>query len=126
MSDAHTVGKKLVEFCKQGKHVEAVEALYARDIVSMEPVAHPGVPQKSEGFDAVLKKNKWWTENHMVHSAEVTGPWPHGDQFIVIFKYDVTPKAGPMAGKRMQMEEAGLYAVKGGKIVKEEFFYAGA
>jgi hypothetical protein len=28
-----------------------------------------------------------------------------------------------MAGKRMQAEEAGLYTVKGGRIVKEEFFY---
>ena len=31
--------------------------------------------------------------------------------------------AGPMAGKRMQAEEAGLYTVKNGKIVQEEFFY---
>ena len=28
-----------------------------------------------------------------------------------------------MAGQRMQMEEAGLYTVDNGKIIKEEFFY---
>ena len=36
---------------------------------------------------------------------------------------DVTPKDGPMKGKRMQMDEAGLYTVKQGKVVQEEFFY---
>jgi hypothetical protein len=28
-----------------------------------------------------------------------------------------------MAGKRMQVEEAGLYTVRDGKVVHEEFFY---
>jgi hypothetical protein len=41
----------------------------------------------------------------------------------VVFSYDITPKAGPMAGKRVQMEEVGLDTVAGGKIV-EEFFYS--
>jgi ketosteroid isomerase-like protein len=38
----------------------------------------------------------------------------------VRFKYDVTPKH---TGKRMTMDETGLYTVRDGKIVKEEFFY---
>jgi len=37
---------------------------------------------------------------------------------------DVTPKAGPKKGQRMQAEEAGLYTVKNGKVVQEEFYYA--
>jgi ketosteroid isomerase-like protein len=36
----------------------------------------------------------------------------------------VTPKAGPQKGKRMQMDEIGVYTVKNGKIVREEFFYS--
>ena len=43
------------------------------------------------------------------------------NQFIVHFKFDVTPKH---TGKRMTMEEMGLYTVENGKITKEEFFYA--
>ena len=38
-------------------------------------------------------------------------------------KYDVTPTSGPHKGKRMQLDEAGLYTVRDGKIVQEEFFY---
>ena len=81
------------------------------------------VSARMEGIEAIRKKNQWWFENHEIHSSGAKGPWPHGDRFIVLFKIDVTAKAGPMAGKRMQAEEAGLYTVKDGKIVKEEFFY---
>ena len=49
--------------------------------------------------------------------------FPHGERFIVHMKYDVTPTSGPHKGKRMQLDEAGLYTVRDGKIVQEEFFY---
>jgi len=117
------IGKKLVELCRQGKNVEAVESLYAPNIVSIEAVASPQMPARHEGLAAVKKKNQWWVENHEIHSGEAKGPWPHGDRFIVHFNFDVTAKSGPMAGKRMKLEEAGLYTVKNGKIVQEEFFY---
>jgi hypothetical protein len=54
----------------------------------------------------------------------VKGPFPHGDRFARYFDFDVTAKAGPMAGNRMQMQEVGLYTVAGGKITREEFFYS--
>jgi len=125
MAETLEVGKKLVELCKQGKMVEAVNSLYSPDIVSIE--AHspdPSAPTRMQGIAAVKGKNEWWINNHEVHKMEVTGPWPNGDRFVVNFKIDVTPKAGPMAGKRFSMEEAALYTVKNGKIVQEEFFYS--
>jgi ketosteroid isomerase-like protein len=117
------VGKKLVELCKQGKNLQAVDTLYAPNIVSLELHDMPNMPARMEGIDAIRKKNQWWFDNHTVHSTDCKGPWPHGERFIVLHKIDVTAKAGPMAGKRMQAEEAGLYTVKNGKIVQEEFFY---
>lgn len=59
-------------------------------------------------------------DNHQVHEANVTGPWPNGDQFIVGFKYDITFKP---SGKRFVMEEMALYTVKDGRIAREDFFY---
>ena len=123
MAETMEVGKKLVELCKEGKFEEAVATLYSDDVVSVEAMSGPGMPAKMEGLDAVKKKGEWWVANHEVHSAEVEGPWPHGDRFIVRFKMDVTPKVGPMAGKRMTMDETGLYTVKDGKVAQEEFFY---
>jgi ketosteroid isomerase-like protein len=117
------IGSKLVNFCSQGKDLEAIETLDSANIVSVEAVANPNFAQRIEGIEAVRQKAQWWIQNHNVHSAEVRGPFPHGDRFIVFFKYDITPKNGPMKGQRVQMDEAALYTVKDGKIVKEEFFY---
>jgi ketosteroid isomerase-like protein len=124
MSEAQDVGKKLVELCRQSKNVEAVDTLYSPNIVSIEVSGGPDMPARMEGLDAIRGKNEWWMANHEVHSAQTEGPYPHGDRFIVHFKYEVTPKAGPMAGRRMTLDEAGLYTVADGKITQEEFFYS--
>jgi hypothetical protein len=123
MSESMEVGKKLVEFCKAGKNEEGIKALYSDKIVSIEAMGGPDMPARQEGIEAVKGKNKWWLANHEVHSSEVMGPWPHGDRFAVRFVMDVTAKGGPMAGKRMNLDEIALYTVKDSKIVQEEFFY---
>jgi ketosteroid isomerase-like protein len=121
--DTKEVAEKLVGLCKEGKNQEAIDSLYADDIVSVEAQAAEGMPAEMHGIDAVRGKNKWWTENHEVHSAAVKGPFANGDRFAVIYNYDVTPKAGPFEGKRFAMEEVAVYDVKDGKVVREQFFY---
>ena len=116
------IANKLVELCRQGKNTEALTTLYSNDAVSVEAMAMPGMNQEAKGLPAIKAKGEWWIANHEVHSAAVTGPWPHGDRFIVGFQYDVTNKP---SGNRMQMDEAALFTVKDGKIVREEFFYRG-
>ena len=118
--DTMEIAKKLVELCRQGKNMEALDTLFAEDVVSVEAVGMPGAPQEAKGLAAVKGKGEWWLANHEIHSASVTGPWPHGDRFVVGFQYDVTNKP---SGKRMKMDEVGLYTVRSGKIVREEFFY---
>ena len=123
MSDALTVGKKLVQLCQAGKNMEAIESLYDPNIVSIEAGSPAGKSPRVDGIAGVKGKADWWHNNHEVHSGECKGPWPHGDRFIAYFKYDITAKTGPMAGKRFTMEETGLYTVKNGKVTQEEFFY---
>lgn len=115
------VGKKLVELCRQGKNLEAIETLYSQDIVSVEPMAMENMPAEMRGKDAILGKTRWWIENHEIHSAACEGPYPHGDRFIVVFRYDVTSKP---SGQRLKMDEGALFTVAGGQIVREEFFYS--
>ena len=122
MSEAYQIGKQLVELCREGKWMDAIDKLYSKDIVSIEAGGPPD-RIRMQGFDAVKGKSEWWEQNHDVHKAEVQGPWPHGDRFIVRFTLDVTAKGGPMAGQRMTLDEVGLYTVKNGKIAQEEFFY---
>jgi hypothetical protein len=117
------IGQKLVALCQQGKNREALDTLYDKDVVSVEAMDMPEMPAEMKGVPALKKKSDWWSANNEVHGGSTKGPFPNGDRFAVIYTFDVTPKSGPRAGKRVQMEEVGLYTVKGGKIVKEEFFY---
>jgi ketosteroid isomerase-like protein len=114
------VADSLVKLCSQGKFVEATEALYSPDIVSMEAGAPPGGSRESKGLAAVKAKGEWWTANHEVHSVTVEGPLVAGEHFAVAFKMDVTFKP---QSRRFDMEEIAVYKVAGGKIVYEEFFY---
>ena len=123
MTSTLEVGRRLVELCREGKYLEAVNSLYAPDVVSIEARGDAHMPARNEGIDKIRGKNQWWIDNHTIHGQEAIGPYPHGDRFIVHFKIDVTPHAGPMKGQRMTFDEAALYTVRDGKIAQEEFFY---
>lgn len=115
------VAKRYVELVKEGKNQECLSELFAADAVSVEAGAPPGQERTARGLEAIRGKSKWWRENHEVHSAAVDGPYPHDDRFAVRFTYDVTFKP---QSKRFTMNEVGLFTIKDGKIVKEEFFYS--
>jgi ketosteroid isomerase-like protein len=112
------VAKKLVEFCRKGEWMKALDDLYAKDIVSVEAQEMENMPAEMHGLDQVRGKTEWWEKNMEVHSAKVTGPFVARDTFVVQFDIDVTDKASK---KRMQMSEVGIYKVRDGKVAREEF-----
>jgi ketosteroid isomerase-like protein len=114
------IANKLVALCREGKDEEARGLLYSDDAVSVEAGAPPGKDPEMKGLAAIRAKSEWWYANHEIHQVTITGPWPHGDRFILGFNIDVTPKA---SGQRFQMDEMALYTIRNGKIVREEFFY---
>jgi len=120
--NANEIAKRYVALCKEGKNQDCLTELFAKDAVSVEAGAPPGMDRTAKGIEAIRAKGKWWTDNHTVHKAEVFGPYPHDDRFAVRFLYEITNKP---SGKRMNMDEIGLFSVANGKIVKEEFFYSG-
>ena len=112
------VANKLVELCSKGGFREAMESLYAKDIVSVEAHEMENMPAEMRGIDQVRGKTEWWEKNMEVHDAKVGGPFVARDTFVVQFDIDVTEKASK---KRMQMSEVGIYTVKDGKVAREEF-----
>lgn len=114
------VAKRYVELVKEGKNEECLRELFAPDAVSVEAGAPPGKDRAARGLEAIREKSKWWRDNHVVHGANVDGPYPHDDRFAVRFSFEVTFKP---ENKRFTMNEVGLFTVKDGKIAKEEFFY---
>lgn len=117
------IADQLVALCRAGRNIEAVDTLLSADVVSVEARGDETMPAQMSGRDVIRGKNQWWIDNHKIHSAEVKGPFPNGDRFAVIYNFVVTPVAGPMAGKKMRMEEVALYTVADGKVTREEFFY---
>ena len=112
------VAKKVVELTRKQAWKEAIENLYSKDIVSVEARAMEGGSPESRGIEAVRGKTDWWVNNMDVHSAKVSGPFVAHDRFVVQYDIDATDKNSK---KRMQMSEVGVYTVKDGKIVREEF-----
>ena len=112
------VAKRLVDYCRNGEWMKALDDLYAKDIVSVEAREMENMPTEMRGIDQVRGKTEWWEKNMQVHSAKVTGPFVARDTFVVQFDVDVTDKA---SNKRMQMSEVGIYTVKEGKVAREEF-----
>lgn len=114
------LAQAFTDLCKQGKFEEAGRAYWSDEIVSKEPM--PGEMAEIKGRSAVEAKGVWWYANHEIHGVKVEGPYVHGQQFVVRFNLDVTPKGG----KRMSMDEVGLYTTQGDKIVEERFFFGSA
>ena len=112
------IADKLVGYCRVGQYDEAMNELYDKSIVSIEPKGAP--MERVEGFDAVLQKAEFF--NNMVaefHGNEVSDPIVADNFFSCRMKMDATFKEGG----RQSMEEICLYQVANGKIVQEEFFY---
>ena len=113
-----TVAREFVELCSQGKNFDVMRTMYAPDIVSIE-----GGGEETAGQTPVIKKSEAWQSNNTIHSEKVIGPYFNGhNQFAVHFTFEVTPKA---TGKRITLQEVGVYTVVDDKITREQFFYDG-
>jgi len=107
------VAKKVVELARKQAWYEALDTLYDNDIASVEATA-----PESRGKEAVRGKIDWWVNAMQVHSFKASEPFVAHNRFVVEYDADVTEKESE---KRQKMSEAGVYTVKDGKIVREEF-----
>jgi hypothetical protein len=112
------VAEKVVELVRQQAWYKALDTLYDKDIVSVEASASEGESAEKRGIDQVRGKIDWWLNAMEVHSFTAKGPFVAHDRFVVQYDADVTEKNSK---KRFQLSEVGVYTVRNGKIVREEF-----
>jgi len=113
------IARKLKKHCEKGEFETAQKELFAKDAVSIEPMASEAFAKETHGLDAILKKGKKW--NDMVlesHSMEISEPILAENSFAVTMRMNVTMKDH----KKMDMTELCVYHVKDGKIISEQFF----
>ncbi len=112
------VANRLVEFCRIGQIVEAMQELYADNIVSTEP-AHAPVKSAS-GKKAVAEKGAQFAGMiEQRHGGSFGDPIVAGRYFSTVMILDATFKGQG----RQTLEEVCVYEVKDGKIVSERFFF---
>jgi hypothetical protein len=112
------VADRLVTLCRQGDIMGAQKELYSADIESIEP-AHAPI-RSARGLEAVTKKGMAFADMiEARHGGSVSEPIVEGNYFTIGWQMDVTMKGMG----RMNLEEICVYQVKGGKIVREEFFF---
>src|SRR4029453_1225009 len=109
------VAKKVVEFVRKQAWDEALDSLYDENIVSVE--ADPGAPE-TRGKEGVRGKIDWGLSPMQVHSFNASEPFVGHDRFVVQYDAEVTDKK---TKERRKLSEVGVYTVKNGKIVHEEF-----
>lgn len=112
------IANNLVKWCNKGDYGRCYQELYSPAIESIEPEG--SVHQHVKGMDEVMKKGEWWENTFEVHSSKVGEPTVADNWFSVRFEMDTTHKP---SGQRSTSSELGVYQVKDGKIVKEQFFY---
>lgn len=111
------IGADLVALFNRGQFKDVEDKHWAPAIESIEGV---GVAQAWRGKRAVEGKNAWWAQDHEMQGGSAEGPYVGATGFAVKFRLDVLTKS---TGQRQMMEEVGVYTVKNGKIIREEFMY---
>jgi hypothetical protein len=118
-----TVARRLIELCRAGQFDRALDELYAEDARSIELDGNVAGPLgNAVGLAAIRRKTQAFKEQCVkVHSVLVSDPLVAGPFFTIALGLDATYKEG---GRRA-MNEVCVYEVRNGKIVREQFFYAG-
>lgn len=112
------IAHKAVELVRKQAWHEALDTLYDKEIVSVEAwPGDDGSPEK-RGIDQVRGKTDWWINNMEIHSFTASEPFVAHDRFVVQYNADVTEKNSK---ERRKLSEVGVYTVKNGKIIREEF-----
>ena len=110
------------ELMTQRKFIEIQDKYYHEDVVCQESekAESMGMPIFTNGREAVKAKGiARRAAIKTMHSYFCSEPIVAGEFFSVVLKQEVTFKGKP----RLALEEIGVFHVKDGKIVKEQFFY---
>ncbi len=110
------IGKDLVaSFNTQTPDEQIWKKWFSPQIVSIE-----GHGQGWRGTKGLKAKSAEFHQRFVVHNARAEGPYVGGTGFAVKFTMEMEDKT---TGERHSGTEVGVYTVKNGKIVQEEFMY---
>jgi hypothetical protein len=112
------VADQYYKLAKEGKWSKIHDKLYSEDVWSIEaPIAQQ---PPAQGLHAVRNKGIEWSANiKEVHGGYCKEPIVAGTHFSCAMGTEYTDTKD----QKRQLDEIGVFEVKEGKIVKEQFFY---
>ena len=110
------VAQALIDLLKQQRNVDAYKTLYAREAECIE-----ADPKRSRsGLARLTADMQAFADAHEFHYTRIEGPLVVGETFAVALTFRATPRA---SGTSFDVPELGVYTVRAGRIVREQFFY---
>lgn len=108
------IAYRLVALCREDKNLDCIRDLYAENATSTESNT------VKSGRDAILQKNiNWFNSVETLHSTVISEPIVTGNFFALTMDIDATYKQHG----RFIMREIGIYEVRDGQIISDQFFY---
>ncbi|MGB3801063.1 MAG: SnoaL-like domain-containing protein [Lewinella sp.] len=114
------VAQRYHELMQTGQIEQVLKELYSPDIISLEPLNDSQLPRRTEGMAAYREKEKlYFGQIEQMYASFLSPPAVSTVHFTVMLGMDVT-----IRGKsRKEKKEIGVFEVRDGKIVREEWFY---
>jgi hypothetical protein len=110
------IGARICAAFNAGTGDEVARSFWSEDIQSIE-----GMGKSFNGRASAIAKGEQWMAENEVLGAAAEGPYVGATGFALKFTMDVKNKA---SGQTTRMTEVGVYTVRNGKIVCEEFMYS--
>ncbi|MGO1073419.1 SnoaL-like domain-containing protein [Lysobacter sp. CA199] len=119
--DIQQIADRYVALCREGKHKQITDELYADDAVSVEAAGFDTGPLGNvTGADAIREKGRVFQDDIAeLHDSWCSDAVVGGNWFTLAMGIDATYKSRG----RMAVAEVAVYRVENGKIVHEQFFY---
>ncbi|HEV3410421.1 MAG TPA: SnoaL-like domain-containing protein [Chthoniobacterales bacterium] len=86
------VARKVVELTRRQAWREALDTLYADEIVSVEAHGMGGESPEKRGIEAIRAKTDWWINNMTVYDIKVAEPFVAHDRFVVLYDLEFGEK----------------------------------
>jgi hypothetical protein len=114
------VAKRYYELIQQHQYEQIQHELYSANVVSIEPENDTNLPLVVEGLEALRRKEGvFYAHVEEMHGGYMSEPVVSSFFFSMMTGMDVT-----MKGKQRRLkDQIGVFEVRNGKIVKEQFFY---
>ena len=116
MSKIKHIAERLVALCREQKFVEAYRELYGEEAESIDPQFSLMPPAR--GLITLIEREKQFLAKATIHKVEVSEPLIAGNHFAVRIYMDFNIEE---RGNKV-VDELAVYHVKGGKIVRQQFF----